>query len=160
MARHPLRIILAVSDDNFIADCDGEIPWNIPFDMKWFKMNTIGSTIGMGRKTWNSIGRPLPNRHHIVLSHTNLDHAWKSVEQCYSMRQFRERMRETNGWLIGGANVAQQMFTKGNILVLTRVHTEILSGLPIVLPRMKCLWTSKEIVRSGYTMHMSINKIL
>ena len=87
-----IYLIVAVSNNHVIGRNNG-LPWRIPLDMKWFKMNTIGSTIGMGRKTWESMGRPLPNRHHIVLSRTNLDHAWKSVEQCYSMRHFRERMR-------------------------------------------------------------------
>ena len=160
MEKKPLRMILAISDDGFIADSKGNIPWKIPFDMKWFRMNTIGGTIGMGRKTWESIGRPLPNRHHIVLSSNEMDTAWTRFEQCYDINQFEKRMRETNGWIIGGANVSKQLMRPGTILVLTYVHTTINDGIHLPLPNMRCLWKSKEMERNGYSFYTSINKCL
>ena len=157
----PIRIILAVSEDGFIADSGGEIPWHLPFDLKWFKMNTVGSTVGMGRITWDSLVKPLSNRHHLILSTRNLNLDWDDdVEQCYSISKFKKRLEETNGWLIGGANVCKQFFFKDNIIVLTNVHTTINFGTHIELPPMKTLWKSKKIKENGYKFTLSINKII
>ncbi len=154
----PLRIILAISDDGYIADADGKIPWHIPYDLKWFKMNTMNSTIGMGRKTWDSLPHPLPNRHHIVLSRSDIESSWSLIEQSYSMKQFKKRIQETNGWIIGGAEVVKQMVEKGSIMVLTHVHTTIGDGIHVKLPPMKCLWKSKVMTHCSYSFHITINK--
>jgi dihydrofolate reductase len=156
----PLRIILAISDDGYIADANGKIPWHISYDLKWFKMNTLNSTIGMGRKTWDSLKYPLPNRHHIVLSRTDIYSSCSELEQCYFLKHFEKRMREENGWIIGGAAVAKQLARKGTIMVLTHVHTNVGEGIHMPLPPMKCLWKSKEMTRSGYSLHMTINKCI
>ena len=155
-----LRIILAISDDGYIADVNGKIPWHISYDLKWFKMNTMNSTIGMGRKTWDSLKHPLPNRYHIVLSRSDIDSSWSQFEQCYFIEQFEKRIREDNGWIIGGAEVAKQLMRKGTIMVLTHVHTDVGEGTHMALPPMKCLWKSKEMNRNGYSFHISINKCL
>ncbi|MFP6894007.1 MAG: dihydrofolate reductase, partial [Opitutales bacterium] len=64
-----LKAIAAISLDRVIGK-DGDLPWRLPDDLKWFKKITSGHTILMGRKTWNSLGRPLPNRLNLVLSRT------------------------------------------------------------------------------------------
>ena len=160
MTDRPLRIILAVSDDGYIADINNKIPWHIPFDLKWFKMNTNGSTIAMGRKTWDSLKHPLPNRHHIVLSRSDINSSWCELEQCYFMKQFEKRIRETNAWLIGGASVVKQMIRPGAIVVLTHVHKTVGEGIHVSFPPMKCLWKSKEMTKKGYSFYISINKCL
>ena len=130
-----MRIILAVSQDGFIADTGGEIPWDIPYDLKWFKMNTMNSTIGMGRKTWDTLQKPLVHRYHIILSsHPMVSSFDDDVEQAYTIKQFRQRMNDENGWVIGGGIVAEQFFEKGNILVLTTVYTDVNRGISIKLP--------------------------
>lgn len=64
-----LTLIVAVSRNGFIGK-DGTIPWRIPEDLKFFKKTTTGSVVIMGRKTFQSIGHPLPNRTNIVLTST------------------------------------------------------------------------------------------
>lgn len=157
-----MRIILAVSQDGFIADTGGEIPWRLPYDLKWFKMNTVNSTIGMGRKTWQTLNKPLSNRYHIILSKSPIVSEFDDdCEQVYSLERFKRRMIEENGWIIGGAEVAQYFFEKDNILVLTTVFTDVCRGTKITLPdKMKCLWTSKMKQENGYKFKLSINKIL
>jgi dihydrofolate reductase len=62
-----VALIVAVAENGVIGR-DNKLPWHIPEDLKWFKRNTVGKPVIMGRKTWDSIGRPLPNRPNIVLT--------------------------------------------------------------------------------------------
>ena len=64
-----LAIIVAVARNNVIGK-DNELPWHIPEDLKWFKQHTMGKPMIMGRKTFESLGKPLPGRAHIVVSNT------------------------------------------------------------------------------------------
>jgi dihydrofolate reductase len=70
----PLTLIVAMTPSGVIA-VDGKIPWHVSEDMKRFKRLTTGHAIIMGRKTYESIGKPLPNRTNIVLTHKGLDSA-------------------------------------------------------------------------------------
>lgn len=63
----PVALIVAVAANGVIGR-DNALPWHIPADLRWFKRNTLGKPVIMGRKTWDSIGRPLPKRPNIVVS--------------------------------------------------------------------------------------------
>ena len=65
-----LAVICAMSENRIIGRSN-ELPWHLPGDLKYFKQTTLGSPIIMGRKTWESIGRPLPGRINIVVSRNN-----------------------------------------------------------------------------------------
>ena len=69
-----LSAIVAMTPERVIGR-DGGLPWHLPADLAFFKRTTVGHTIIMGRKTWDSIGRPLPNRRSLVLTR---DHTWKA----------------------------------------------------------------------------------
>ena len=62
-----IALIVAVAANGVIGK-DNALPWRIPEDLKWFKENTLGKPVIMGRKTWDSIGRPLPRRPNIVVT--------------------------------------------------------------------------------------------
>ena len=82
-----MRFILAVSKDNKIA-LGGKLPWRIPHDFRWFKMNTYGETIIMGRKTWDSLPfKPLPNRRNIVLSKNTINNVevYHNIDECINI---------------------------------------------------------------------------
>lgn len=64
---HTLSHVVAM-DRNRVIGYQGDLPWHLPNDLKWFKRCTVGKPIVMGRKTWESIGRALPDRHNIVLT--------------------------------------------------------------------------------------------
>ena len=68
--KSPPLIAVAAMSNNRVIGSNGELPWNLPEDLKFFKNLTTGHTIVMGRKTYESIGRPLPNRQNIILSKT------------------------------------------------------------------------------------------
>lgn len=147
-----MRFILAVSDDDKIA-LGSRLPWRITHDLKWFKMNTLGCPIVMGRKTWDAMGRtPLPFRENIVLSRQVVP----NVRTFLSIRTLQLYLEENkHAWVIGGAEVCHQLWKKGDILVLTRVHVQVDGGLEVNLPEMKTLW-SKSF--DGYTFSINIIK--
>ena len=60
-----ISLIVAMAENRVIGR-DGDLPWRIPGDLKFFKEQTLGKPIIMGRKTWDSLGRPLPARSNIV----------------------------------------------------------------------------------------------
>lgn len=62
-----ISLIAAVAE-NYVIGRDGDLPWRLPSDLKWFKAKTIGKTCLMGRLTWESLGFPLPSRRIIVVS--------------------------------------------------------------------------------------------
>src|SRR6185295_12074192 len=70
--RGVIGLIVAVSPEGVIG-LGGRIPWRHPGDLKRFKRMTTGATVIMGRKTWESIGKPLANRRNIVISHSVID---------------------------------------------------------------------------------------
>lgn len=103
-----IRAILACDDDWGIGK-DGDLPWpHNPADLRWFKDNTLNSTIVMGRKTWESLPKkPLPNRKHIVVT-SNGKYLPEGVEQL-STDIMKSRLvtanYSDNVWIIGGAKL-------------------------------------------------------
>jgi dihydrofolate reductase len=92
---------IAAMSLNRVIGADGKIPWHLPEDFKWFKKMTMGNVIVMGRKTFESLGRPLPNRKNLVLSrhpqrliksHPEIFgqyHEWRGGEHLKRAHQFR-----------------------------------------------------------------------
>ena len=121
--------ILAISENDVIG-VGQNMPWHIPYDFKWFKMNTFGGVVIMGRKTWDSLPqKPLPGRINIVLSRFPRfgdDALWcSSIPHALSMANLYSKRI----YIIGGADIFQQslLLNVVDILILTRVHTKILS---------------------------------
>jgi dihydrofolate reductase len=71
----PLVLVVAVAENGVIGRA-GQLPWRIPGDLKHFKAVTLGKPVLMGRKTWDSIGKPLPGRANIVLTR---DRGWRAA---------------------------------------------------------------------------------
>ena len=116
---------------NGIIGRDGRLPWHLPEDLKHFKRTTMGHHIVMGRRTWESIGRPLPGRHSIVLSG---DPAYQkslpkevqaatSLDEAIATAQSTTETKEI--FIIGGAGVYQAAFPQAQRFHLTRVHADI-----------------------------------
>ena len=101
----------------------------------------------MGRKTWDTLKKPLPNRRNIVVSRRKVP----GVETIVNINKIKNYKY---AWIIGGRQLCSQLWKSGDILVLTYVHTTVPNGLPIEIPPLKCLW-SKSF--DGYT--FTINKI-
>ena len=83
-----LALIVAVSDNGVIGR-DGDLPWRLSADLKRFKALTMGHHLIMGRRTWDSIGRPLPGRTTVVLTR---DRGWTAPEGVEVARSFTEAL--------------------------------------------------------------------
>ena len=116
------KAIAAMSENRVIGN-RGEIPWHLPEDFKWFKKTTMGDTLVMGRKTYESIGRPLPGRDTYVLSRTPCE-----IPGVYSFTDLEALDHlKTNQtiWIAGGGEIYKQMLSKCTELYLTRVHRSV-----------------------------------
>jgi len=96
-----LKAIAAASLDRVIGK-DGDLPWRLSEDLKWFKKITSSHTILMGRKTWASLGRPLPNRRNVVLSRSM--EAVEGMEVIRSLDELEAIGLSGEVFVIGGAN--------------------------------------------------------
>ncbi|MGL4315272.1 MAG: dihydrofolate reductase [Pseudomonas sp.] len=122
----PLCLIAALAENRVIGR-DNQLPWHLPADLKHFKAKTLGKPIIMGRKTWDSLGRPLPGRLNLVVSRQaglelagaevlpSLDAAIVRADQWAREQGVDELM------LIGGAQLYEQGLARAERLYLTRV---------------------------------------
>lgn len=122
-------IIAAVSENNAIGK-DGDIPWDIPEDMKHFKETTMGNPVIMGRKTYQSFPepvRPLPGRTNIVLTRSDFQPEDESVKVANSLSEAYEIAEETSekAFIIGGASVYEEALKDADKMILTEVHREV-----------------------------------
>lgn len=119
-----ISIIAAVAKNGIIGKTNA-LPWHLPADLKRFKELTTGKPIIMGRKTYESIGRPLPNRTNIVItSDKNL-----KIEGCVVVGSPDEAIEAAKGaeevMIIGGGEIYRQFLPKVSRMYLTEVDTEI-----------------------------------
>ncbi len=119
-----LSLILAMAENRVIGR-DGALPWRLPADLKHFKTLTVDHTIVMGRKTWKSIGRPLPRRRSIVLTRDPGYHA-EGAEMASSLDEALELAAgDDEVFIIGGAGVFAEVLPRAGRVYLTRVHAEV-----------------------------------
>jgi len=116
------KAIAAMSENRVIGN-SGNIPWHLPEDFKWFKKMTMGDILVMGRKTFESIGRPLPGRDTYVLSHTPREIA--GVHSFTDLEALDHLKTDRTIWIAGGGEVYKQMLSKCSELYLTRVHRTV-----------------------------------
>jgi dihydrofolate reductase len=115
-----LTIIVATDLDNGIG-IDNTLPWHLPEDLAHFKRLTSGHPIIMGRKTFDSIGRPLPNRRNIVITR-NADWRHDGVDAVASLEEARMLVgAEAQAFIIGGAQIYQQALPVTDMVILTRI---------------------------------------
>src|ERR1700742_4291061 len=117
-----LRAIAAMSRNRVIGK-DGTIPWHIPEDFKWFKKATSGQAVLMGRKTYESLGKPLPNRLNLVVTRGAAPAGVEAVSDLVRFDPERYAPREV--WVIGGAEIYRQMLGRCGDLYLSIVHREV-----------------------------------
>lgn len=121
-----LSLVVAAADNGVIGR-DGDLPWRLPADLQHFKRLTLNKTILMGRKTWQSLGRPLPQRDNWVVSRDPGFEApgarvFASVEAAIAAA---DAAGMTELMIIGGAQIYAQTLPQARTLHLTRVHAQV-----------------------------------
>jgi dihydrofolate reductase len=112
---------IAAMSLNRVIGSQGRIPWHLPEDLKFFKRTTLGHVILMGRKTYNSLGKPLPGRENWVVSSRFIP----GVRVIRDLREITEPGDGRELFLIGGAQLYAELLTKCSDLFLTLVKREV-----------------------------------
>ena len=113
---------------NHVIGRDNQMPWKISADLQFFKRVTMGHPVIMGRKTWESIGRPLPGRRNIVVSR-NADYEATGGELVGSLEEALKSLSEFERvFVIGGEQLFTQAFPKADRLYITEIDLDIDGG--------------------------------
>ena len=121
-----ITIIAAISRD-FCIGRNGEIPWNLPEDLKRFRKLTSGNTIIMGRKTWDSLPmKPLPGRQNIIISSKmKLNAPSQDILIVNSLEEAIKSAKNTEIFLIGGESIYTKGLQFSNRMLITHVDIDI-----------------------------------
>lgn len=119
-----ISMIAAMANDRIIGK-DNQMPWHLPADFAWFKRSTMGKPVVMGRKTYDSIGRPLPGRQNIVISRD----ASLAIEGVVTVTSIDEALQVAGDveevMIIGGGTIYEACLDKANKLYVTHIEAEI-----------------------------------
>lgn len=117
-----LTLIVAVDANNGIG-IDNQLPWHLPEDLAHFKRTTSGHPIIMGRRTFDSIGRPLPNRRNIVITR-NTDWKHEGVEAVTSIEAAKALVPDAPAFIIGGGQIFADTLSVADRLIVTHIDKE------------------------------------
>lgn len=119
-----ISMIAAMANDRIIGK-DNQMPWHLPADFAWFKRSTMGKPVVMGRKTYDSIGRPLPGRQNIVISR-DASLVIESVDTVTSIEEALQVAGDVEEvMIIGGGTIYEACLPKANKLYVTHIEAEI-----------------------------------
>lgn len=121
-----ISLIAAASENNVIGD-ENEIPWHLPDDMAFFRSTTEGKPVIMGRKTFESIGHPLPKRQNIIISRQQ-DLVIEGCEVVSSLEEALDLAEEEGAdeaCVIGGGQIYKEAIELADRIYLTRVHAKV-----------------------------------
>jgi len=141
-----ISLIVAMSRNRTIGQGNA-LPWHLPADLKYFKRITLGKPIIMGRKTFESIGRPLPGRTNIIVTHelayrANGCTVVHSIDEAISVAQAHEEVM-----VIGGATLFEQILPRAERIYLTEIDEEF-AGDTFFPELEQCTW--REIQREHH----------
>ncbi len=120
MIVHPHWNAIAAMAENRVIGRGGALPWHLPEDFRWFKQTTLGHPVVMGRRTFESLGRPLPGRRNLVFSRSGV--TFPGAETVPTMEALGDLMPDTGLFIIGGAEVFRQLLPFCGTLYLSLVR--------------------------------------
>ena len=116
--------IITAMDQNRLIGRDNGLPWYLPADLAFFKKTTLGKPILMGRKTYESIGRPLPGRQNIIISR-DPNYRIDGCDTATGIEQALEMIKnQPEAMLIGGSSLYQQTIDLADKLYITFIHSQ------------------------------------
>jgi len=136
-----ITLIWAMSRNGTIGR-NNQLPWRLPADLKFFKAQTTGKTIVMGRKTWESMGsKPLPNRHSVVIT-ADASYVAEGADVVHSVEEALTYAERGELMIIGGAGMFQHFLPLADRLLVTRIEEDIEGD--VFFPHF--LWEDFELV--------------
>ena len=125
MSDRPSIVLIAAVSDNGVIGLDGEMPWHLPADLKRFKTLTMGHPIVMGRRTWESIGRPLPGRMNVVMTRDR-SFAAEGAVVAYAVADVLAAAGDADTiMVVGGGEIYRMFLADADRVELTRVHVTL-----------------------------------
>jgi dihydrofolate reductase len=121
-----ISLVVAASENNAIGK-DNQLIWHLPNDLKFFKNTTWGFPVIMGRKSFESVNKPLPGRTNIVIT-TNPDWKAETVIVVNNLKDAIQKAAETNSkqiFIIGGGEIYKQSMDIADSIYITRVHANL-----------------------------------
>lgn len=114
--------LLWAMDENWAIGRNNQLPWHLPEDLKYFKRVTMGKPIAMGRKTYDSIGRPLPGRENIVITRNQ----GVTIEGCTVIHDVKDLLMRDDEelFVIGGAEIFKEILPFADRLYVTEIREE------------------------------------
>lgn len=113
---------IAAMATNRVIGTEGRIPWHLPEDFRWFKRTTLGHAVLMGRKTYESLGKPLPGRENIVLTRGG---KISGVRTIHDISELPKPQPGQEIFVIGGAQIYELLLPKCDELLLSLVDREV-----------------------------------
>lgn len=121
-----ISFVVAMGRNHVIGN-NNDMPWHLPKDLKHFKETTTGHTIIMGRKTFESIGRPLPNRHNVVITtneQVDLPESVKKINDIQTVLDWNRDNPNKTYFIIGGGTIYKQMLPYADRLYITLIDQD------------------------------------
>lgn len=116
------KAIAAMSENRVIGN-KGGIPWHLPEEFAWFKKKTMGDILVMGRKTYESIGKPLPGRDTYLISRKKQE--IPGVHSINDIKKLQDLRTKKTIWIAGGAEIYRQTFDFCDEIFLTQIHQTV-----------------------------------
>lgn len=123
MSGQEIVFVVAVAQNGVIGR-DNALPWRLKADLAHFKATTLGHPVLMGRKTWESLGRPLPGRRNLVVTR-DTDYVATGAEVFASIDAALAAAGNGKVCVIGGAEIYRQLLDRADALVLTEVRADV-----------------------------------
>jgi dihydrofolate reductase len=120
----PEVVLIAAVALNGVIGRDGKLPWRLKADLARFKHVTTGHPVLMGRKTWESLGRPLPDRRNLVVTR-EVGYSAAGAEFFTSPEAALQAAGDGRVFVIGGAELYRQLFDRANVLMITEVQADV-----------------------------------
>lgn len=154
MSTPAISMIVARSRNHVIGK-DNQMPWKISADLQFFKKVTMGYPIIMGRKTWESIGRPLPGRRNVVVSR-NTNYSAIGAELVGSLDQALELLKEFKRvFVIGGQQLFTQAFPQADELFITEIEIQVDGDTYFEIPDPNDWQEAERILESEGDIHFA-----
>jgi dihydrofolate reductase len=135
---------IAAMSENRVIGRGQEIPWHLPGDFKWFKSMTLGQVVVMGRRTFESIGKPLPRRENVVVSRSGF--AAKGVRTIGGLEEIDPAAEERAVFIAGGAQLYGEALSRCSDLYLTVVKKEVEGD--VLFPEFEDVFKKHRVLRN------------